>query len=65
MTDSLNQRSEVKREAALAIEETLVEDARGGLRPCQQVEQKLVSLLHGLPLDLGQLPANRPARPRS
>lgn len=66
MTYTLNtQRSAMKRQAASGAEETLVEDARGSLRPCQQVDQKLVSLLHGVPLDPGQLPPNRPVRPRS
>ncbi len=66
MTYNLNmQRMEMKRQAAAGSEETLVEDARGSLRPCQQVEQKLVSLLHGVPLRPGQLPHSRPLRPRS
>jgi hypothetical protein len=46
------------------MEEALVSDARAGLSPAEQVELKLVSLLHNVPLGGTRLPSGRVQRPR-
>jgi hypothetical protein len=43
-------------------EESLVSDARAGLTPAQQVEQKLVSLLQNTPLPVSRLQNAGPRR---
>jgi hypothetical protein len=43
------------RENIVRDEEELVPDARARLRPAEMVEQKLVSLLKGLPVHVSQL----------